>query len=307
MNWQTHFFGQKARSDVSIIATNTSAIVNSAGSTSEATKEDYITLFTPDPVVGFGAFSAASGGSALDNSQLFVIEGQSIYIENTTTNTSNADVTYTVTWGDGNTDSIADDDAAGGVNGGRLEHTWADGSNTGTGMDTLELELTSHSTSDPDILPVSIQVPIKVYDDSPVDPDGLDSKTLTEIPSVGEDGKTIQKVNVKEKFVGSYQIMFFFPLGLNSDSEEVLKFSSNVQQFGELGCKVVGVTNESPLAVRRWMEKDTESVKMTATAKMFLTMAPRVTQYAHEVPIIIWQSPDLKVLICSFWSEQSRF
>ncbi len=175
--------------DVSIIATNTSAIANSAGSTSEATKEDYITLFTPDPAVGFGAFSAASGGSALDNSQLFVIEGQSIYIENTTTNTSNADVTYTVTWGDGNTDSVADDDAAGGVNGGRLEHTWADGSNTGAGMDTLEFELTSHSTSDPDILPVSIQVPIKVYDDSPVDPDGLDSKTLTEIPSVGESPK----------------------------------------------------------------------------------------------------------------------
>ena len=53
--------------------------------------------------------------------------------------------------------------------------------------------------------------------------------------------------------------MFFFPLGLNSDSTEVLKFSSNVQKFQELGCKVIGVTNESPLAVRRWMEKDTES------------------------------------------------
>jgi len=175
--------------DVSIVATNTSAAVNSAGSTSEATKEDYITLFTPDPVVDFGAFSVASGGSALDNSELFVIEGQSIYIENTTTNTSNADVSYTVTWGDGNTDSIADDDAAGGVNGSRIEHTWADGSNTGTGMDTLELELTSHSTSDPDILPVTIQVPVKVYDDAPSTPDGLDSKTLTEIPSVGESPK----------------------------------------------------------------------------------------------------------------------
>ena len=80
-----------------------------------------------------------------------------------------------------------------------------------------------------------------------------------EIPSVAEDGKTIEKVNVKEKFLGSYQILFFFPLGLKSDSEEVLKFSSSVQQFEELECKVVGVTNESPLAVRRWMEKDVES------------------------------------------------
>ena len=80
-----------------------------------------------------------------------------------------------------------------------------------------------------------------------------------EIPSVAEDGKTIEKVNVKEKFSGSYQILFFFPLGLKSDSEEVLKFSSSVQQFEELECKVVGVTNESPLAVRRWMEKDVES------------------------------------------------
>merc|ERR1712025_1212386 len=80
-----------------------------------------------------------------------------------------------------------------------------------------------------------------------------------EIPSLAEDGKTIEKVNEKEKFSGSYQILFFFPLGLKSDSEEVLKFSSSVKQFEELECKVVGVTNESPLAVRRWMEKDVES------------------------------------------------
>ena len=175
--------------DVSLTASNSGAILNSAGSESTAEKLDYITLYTPDPSVDFEAYTVASGGSPLSDTGLYVVEGQTLHIENTTTNTENADVTYTMDWGDGNTSSIADDSSAGGVSGSRLDHTWADGSNSGTGMDTMELELSSHTTADPDILPVFVQVPIKVYDDAPATPDGLDSKTLTEIPSVGESPK----------------------------------------------------------------------------------------------------------------------
>ena len=52
---------------------------------------------------------------------------------------------------------------------------------------------------------------------------------------------------------------YFFPLGQKTHSEEVLKFSSSLQEFSNLGCRVIGVTSESPLAITRWMEKETET------------------------------------------------
>ena len=54
-------------------------------------------------------------------------------------------------------------------------------------------------------------------------------------------------------------MLFTFPLGLKADSEEVLNFDAHVEEFKNLGCHVVGMTNESPLAVKRWMKKDLES------------------------------------------------
>ena len=79
-----------------------------------------------------------------------------------------------------------------------------------------------------------------------------------EIPGVEHDGKNIRKFKT-ENFVGSYHLMFFFPLGKKTDSDEVLDFSSSLQDFNNLGCKVVGVTSESPLAITRWMEKEAET------------------------------------------------
>jgi len=46
---------------------------------------------------------------------------------------------------------------------------------------------------------------------------------------------------------------------LKEDSAEVLKFVKSLKEFQELGCNVVGVTSESPLAIKRWMVKDHES------------------------------------------------
>ena len=56
-----------------------------------------------------------------------------------------------------------------------------------------------------------------------------------------------------------YLLLFFFPLGLKEDSVEVLNFAKSLKEFQELDCKVVGVTSESPLAIKRWMVKDHES------------------------------------------------
>ena len=52
---------------------------------------------------------------------------------------------------------------------------------------------------------------------------------------------------------------FFFTLGLQTDSEEVLSFSGYLEEFLPLDCNVVGVTSESPLAIRRWIQKDFSS------------------------------------------------
>ena len=76
---------------------------------------------------------------------------------------------------------------------------------------------------------------------------------------VQDDGQTINQFNIQEFAKGAYLLLFFFPLGLKEDSEEVLKFAKSLKEFQELGCKVVGVTSESPLAIKRWMVKDHES------------------------------------------------
>ena len=76
---------------------------------------------------------------------------------------------------------------------------------------------------------------------------------------VQDDGLTINQFNIHDYAKGAYLLLFFFPLGLKEDSEEVLKFAKSLKEFQELGCKVVGVTSESPLAIKNWMMKDHES------------------------------------------------
>ena len=76
---------------------------------------------------------------------------------------------------------------------------------------------------------------------------------------VQDDGQTITRFNNQDYAKGAYLLLFFFPLGLIEDSEEVLKFAKVLKDFKELDCKVVGVTSESPLAIKRWMVKDHES------------------------------------------------
>ena len=76
---------------------------------------------------------------------------------------------------------------------------------------------------------------------------------------VQDDGQTIIRFNIQDYAKGAYLLLFFFPLGLKEDSEEVLKFAKVLKDFKELDCKVVGVTSESPLAIKRWMVKDHES------------------------------------------------
>ena len=123
-----------------------------AGSSANTSRTDYIVVYTPTPGVAFAFYRDASGGSSLSGNDLYVVEGNSLHLDNNTTNTSGATVDYTVNWGDGSTnDDIANDTANGGADTSarRLEHTWAVGTDSGTGRDTVTLTLNNHSTATP--------------------------------------------------------------------------------------------------------------------------------------------------------------
>jgi len=164
---------------------------NGVGTGSEAsyTRTGYIIIYTANPVMGFSLYRGSTGGTALTGSNVYVSEGETFYLENTTTNTSGATVTYTVNWGDGNTEPITSDSVAGGVGGGRLSHTYATGQQSGTGTKTITLTLTAHSTCTPSFITAGISnfstSAIKIYNPSITAPNGLSSKTISFQTSVG--------------------------------------------------------------------------------------------------------------------------
>jgi hypothetical protein len=168
---------------VAVTATNTSG--SGTGSSAILTKSAYVLIYTADPVMAFGLYRASTGGTILSGSTLYVSEGETVYLENTTTNTSGATVTYTINWGDGNTDTISSNSVAGGVGGGRKSHTYATGQNSGTGTRTVTLTITSHNTANPSVIPRNTTSALKVYNPSIAAPNGLGTKTITFQTSVG--------------------------------------------------------------------------------------------------------------------------
>ena len=163
--------------DVTVTAYNSSG----DGTGSDITKlvEDYITIYTADPVVTYNFYRSAAGGSALTGNNLYVIEGDSLYMENSTTNIGDATVDYTMSWGDSNTTDITTDLVAGGTQGARLEHNYADGTASSTNKITTELTLNDHSTATPSVTPTSDTVRVKVYEATPTPPNGLSTKTIS--------------------------------------------------------------------------------------------------------------------------------
>ena len=109
---------------IEVTAKNTGGV--GAGSSDGKTRTAYVVVYTPDPVVAFVFYRNSSGGSSLSGNDLYVVEGQSLYLDNNTTNTSGATVDYTVNWGDGSTnDTVSSDTDDGGADSsaGRLQHT----------------------------------------------------------------------------------------------------------------------------------------------------------------------------------------
>ena len=178
---------------VTVIAKNSSGV--GAGHSQSFTRSNFITVYTPAPVMGFSLYRNSSGGSALSGNNLYVIDGtggsnsyNQLFLANTTANASGAGIgaTYSVNWGDGTSvESIDSDTAAGGSSGARLGHTWSDGTGSGTSRDTITLSILRHNTTDPSEIPKNTTALVKVYDDGIAAPNGLSSKTISNVSSTG--------------------------------------------------------------------------------------------------------------------------
>ena len=164
------------------------------GSEAIRTNTDYITIYTPDPTAVFSLHRAAAAVSPeLTGNDIYVIEGQDLFLNNNSTNTNvadkngQADITYSIDWGDGGPGSnISADNVTGGVQGPRIGHTWASGTSTGTGRDTVILSMDTHTTADPNVIPQTASTLLKVYDPNIAPPNGLSTKSIGNVSSTGQ-------------------------------------------------------------------------------------------------------------------------
>ena len=182
----SHTYSTNSGSPFSISLTARNTNGGGEGSTASSSRTNYITIFTATPVASFDLFRALSGGSALTGSNLYVVENETLYLDNNTTNIGSANVQYSINWGDGTSvDVVNSDSDAGGTAGSRLSHTWGEGTSSGTGRDTVTLTLNAHSTALPSDIPTSGTLSLKVYDASPAAPNGLSTKTISFSSSSG--------------------------------------------------------------------------------------------------------------------------
>ena len=198
----THTYNTNVGSpfDVTVRAYNNAG--EGTGSEATETKENFITIFTANPVVQYEFYAASSGGSSITKCDL----GSTIYLENTTTNTTGVTATFSIDWGDGVTETISANNAAGGVDGARLAHTYdrpdaGDSSTTLVGDGDLRfqprLTLLTHSTANPTEVPKSSSTSyLYVYAEHE--------------PLLSVDGSTIRGVN-EEGTSG-------FPVTFNNDT-----------------------------------------------------------------------------------------
>ena len=193
----THTYATNTGSpfDVNVTAFNNTG--TGAGSSAQKLREDYITIFTGDPAVSFVVYDAPTGGNAIT----YWDDGDTVYFENTTTNTSGAVIQYTWDWADGSADDVINlDSVAGGVGGGRIAHTFALSTQQEV-QRTVTLTLDSHSTATPSLLPLDDDASYKIYDTHTPD---ATSDITTGINEESNNGLTVTFTNGTEATIGSY-------------------------------------------------------------------------------------------------------
>lgn len=165
---------------VAVYARNTNGV--GEGSNTSITRSDYITIYTADPVPNFTIYNNAVGTIAVTEANT----GQAVYLDNTTTNYANTDITgsFAVNWGDSTESSIPSKVDDGGVQGGLLSKTYT--TSSGTGSYTVTLYANSHSTADPAIFPLNATKTLKVFDLAIAAPNDITTKDLSwQTASVG--------------------------------------------------------------------------------------------------------------------------
>jgi len=192
----THTYTDNTNSPFDVVVTAFNNSGAGEGSSASLTKEDFITLFTADPVAAFTIKDALSGGSTITS----IDDGSTAYFDNDTTNIGSADATYRIEWGDGSANSnISADTDAGGTQGARLSHVFTTSTETDREY-TVKLTLLTHSTADPSTVPNNTSSTIKVYDTHTPE---VAANTTNVINEEATSGGVVQFTNNTESTIGS--------------------------------------------------------------------------------------------------------
>ena len=182
---------------VTVTASNTSG--SGTGSSATFTRTDYISVYTPNPVVSFAAYAASSGGSPITTWD----DGATVYFQNNSTNADivGATVQWTWDWGDSQSDSVVSNDVdAGSQSGARLAHTFDTASETEQSF-TVRLTLDTMSTADPAVIPINTTNTYKLYDTHTPTVALDDNSGVNE---EGTSGHVVTFTNNTENTIGSY-------------------------------------------------------------------------------------------------------
>jgi len=193
----SHTYNSNTNSPFTVIVTAKNNSGSGKGSTVSKTRASYIIIYTATPVVSFAAYAASTGGSPITQWD----DGDTVYFQNNTTNTSGATVQYTWDWGDSESDNVINSDAvAGGVGGGRLAHTFT-ASTEQEQTRTVELTLDAHSTATPSEIPRDTSTAHKIYDThTPT----VSLSSTSGINEIGTSGHPVTFTNNTENTIGSY-------------------------------------------------------------------------------------------------------
>ena len=193
----THTYSNNALSPFDVTVTAFHNQGAGEGSSASLQKENFITLYTANPVADFGFFTASSGGGEVS----IVDDGTALYFENQTTNIGSASATYRIEWGDGSANaSISADTDAGGTQGARLAHTFTTSTETDQ-LRTVKLTLLTHSTADPSVVPNNTSAVVKVYDTHTPSVSLDDNSGINEASTSGH---VVTFSNTTEAGVGSF-------------------------------------------------------------------------------------------------------
>ncbi len=288
---------------ITVKAYNNTATSDSAGSfanSGDSQTNVTITIYTAQPVPAFAIYAASSGGSPITTAN----NGATVYLQNNTTNTAGATVTYDIDWGDGSENTVANDGAAGGsslagAGATRIAHTYTnsaadDGSTvagTGTG-DTkyqIRLRLLTHSTADPSVIPAQATSNFEVYSTHTVVYNAADS-TVRGINEEATSGFPVTFTNntatnpgANSSFSATQQYTYNFGEG---DSNTVVAVGSG--STGDTGQTIANTFNLSA-------SNQANGVTSTFTTSLSLANGHTTSPFSADMKIIV--EPDVRANI----------